>query len=64
MDGTKATGSVRAEVFPNPKARLLDQVREVMRVRHHSLRTEQAYIAWIKRSFGILTIFDFGFFRT
>jgi hypothetical protein len=36
-------------MLPNPKARLLDQVREVLRVRHYSLRTEQAYIAWIKR---------------
>jgi integron integrase len=36
-------------VIPNPKARLLDQVREVMRVKHYSLRTEETYVAWIKR---------------
>ena len=35
-------------VIPNPKARLLDQVREVIRVKHYSIRTEQAYIQWIK----------------
>jgi integron integrase len=31
------------------KPRLLDQVREVCRVRHYSSRTEKAYIHWIKR---------------
>ena len=31
------------------KPRLLDEVRAVCRMRHLSLRTEQAYIAWIKR---------------
>ena len=35
--------------IPNPKARLLDQVREVIRFKHYSIRTEQAYIHWIKR---------------
>lgn len=27
--------------------RLLDQVREVIRLRHYSIRTEQAYLQWI-----------------
>jgi integron integrase len=37
------------EVFvPNPKAKLLDQVREVIRFRHYSIRTEQCYVQWIK----------------
>ena len=31
------------------KPRLLDEVRAVCRMRHLSLRTEQAYIAWIRR---------------
>ena len=31
------------------KPKLLDQVRAAVRVRHYSLRTEQAYIHWIKR---------------
>jgi integron integrase len=30
-------------------ARLLDQVRELIRIRHYSIRTEQAYLQWIKR---------------
>jgi integron integrase len=29
--------------------RLLDQVREKIRLKHYSLRTEQAYLDWIKR---------------
>jgi integron integrase len=29
--------------------RLLDQVREALRVRHYSYRTEQQYVAWIRR---------------
>ena len=33
----------------NRPKRLLDQVREVMRVKHYSIRTEQAYIRWIKK---------------
>jgi hypothetical protein len=36
-------------VVLNPKAKLLDQVRDVMRLRHYSIRTEQSYSDWIKR---------------
>ena len=31
------------------KPRLLDEVRNVLRVKHYSIRTEEAYIQWIKR---------------
>ena len=31
------------------KPRLLDQVRQVIRVKHYSLRTQESYINWIKR---------------
>ena len=31
------------------KPKLLDQVREVLRLKHYSLRTEEAYVDWIKR---------------
>src|SRR5215831_14131043 len=34
---------------PNPKLRLLDQVSEVMRFKHYSIRTERTYREWIKR---------------
>lgn len=29
--------------------KLLDQVRDVLRKRHYSIRTEHAYVDWIKR---------------
>ena len=32
----------------NPKSRLLDQVREVIRFKHYSIRTEEAYVHWSK----------------
>ena len=31
------------------KKRLLDQVREKIRLKHYSLKTERSYIGWIKR---------------
>jgi integron integrase len=31
------------------KPKLLDEVREAIRTRHYSLRTEEAYVSWIKR---------------
>ena len=36
-------------IVPNPKLKLLDQVREVMRLKHYSIRTERCYCDWIKR---------------
>jgi site-specific recombinase XerD len=36
-------------IIANPKGKLLDQVREVMRLRHYSIRTEQSYCDWIRR---------------
>ncbi len=39
-----------SEVAPAPpQPRLLDQVRARMRLKHYSLRTEQAYLYWIRR---------------
>jgi integron integrase len=32
-----------------PKSRLLDRVREAVRTRHYSRRTEKAYVHWVKR---------------
>jgi integron integrase len=31
------------------KKKLLDRVRDVIRTRHYSIRTEQAYVGWIRR---------------
>jgi site-specific recombinase XerD len=33
----------------NPKVGLFDQFREVMRFHHYALRTEEAYLLWIRR---------------
>jgi len=32
-----------------PKKKLLDQVRDVIRLKHYSIRTERAYVDWIRR---------------
>ena len=37
------------ENLPNPPPKLLDRVRTTLRLHHYSLRTEQAYVDWIKR---------------
>ena len=36
------------DTCPNPP-RLLEQVRDAIRVRHYSIRTERAYVEWIRR---------------
>jgi site-specific recombinase XerD len=33
---------------PRPR-KLLDQVRDAIRVKHHSYRTEESYVSWIRR---------------
>lgn len=35
--------------MPNQSKKLLDQVRDVLRLKHYSIRTEEAYVNWIKR---------------
>ena len=40
-----AVGAVQSARSP----RLLDEVRRCLRVKHYSIRTEAAYVAWIKR---------------
>src|SRR5712691_8429690 len=43
-------GTVRAgSIVDERRPKLLDQVREAIRVRHYSLRTEEAYIHWVER---------------
>jgi hypothetical protein len=46
-----ASGSAKGWelVIPNPKLKLMDQAREVLRVKHYAIRTEQAYCDWIRR---------------
>ncbi|PYM15956.1 MAG: integron integrase [Candidatus Rokuibacteriota bacterium] len=38
-----------AQVSGQPKPRLLDRVRDAIRTRHYSRRTEKAYVHWIRR---------------
>lgn len=33
----------------SPAPRLMDEVRRRIRLKHYSLRTEQAYVGWIRR---------------
>ena len=40
---------VRGLIAPNPKLKLLEQLREVMRLKHYSLRTERSYGDWVRR---------------
>jgi integron integrase len=42
-------GMRRASSLPKQPARLLDQLRERIRYHHYSLRTEQAYVFWVRR---------------
>jgi len=43
-----SAGISGAHSEPRP-GRLLDEVRRCLRVKHYSLRTEQAYVGWIGR---------------
>jgi site-specific recombinase XerD len=38
-----------ADPLTPPKPKLLDQLREALRSRHYSRRTEQTYCQWVKR---------------
>ncbi len=40
---------LHGECDPMPTPQLLDQVRNVARVKHFSLSTERAYVSWIRR---------------
>ena len=40
---------VKPKFRPNPELKLLDQVKQVLRYHHYSIRTEQAYVLWITR---------------
>lgn len=45
----KPAGQPKCHLIANPKAPLFDQIREVMRFHHYSIRTEKAYTQWIRR---------------
>src|SRR5260221_3134357 len=50
----------RDRIIPNPKLKLLDQVTEIMRLRHYSIRTERCYCDWIRRYPQSNTVFPAG----
>lgn len=35
--------------MPHPPRKLLDQLRDVIRLKHYSYRTEETYVDWIRR---------------
>lgn len=37
---------------PAPPPRLLDQLRDRIRVKHYALRTERTYVEWVRRCIG------------
>ena len=44
------TNGTQPSITPDrPKPKLLDQLREALRSRHYSRRTEQTYSQWVKR---------------
>src|SRR6266404_9215354 len=45
-EGAKGQGDAREG---NPEPKLLEQVRNVMRLAHYSIHTERSYVDWIKR---------------
>ena len=47
--GARALAVREAGSAAAPKPRLLDRVREAIRTRHYSRRTEKVYVAWIRR---------------
>ena len=48
-EGNRQTGGERMEGDELPPPKFLDQLRECLRVRHYSLRTEDAYLDWVRR---------------
>jgi integron integrase len=46
---TPFVASTLAQPFRSSKPKLLDRVRDICRFRHYSIRTEEAYVQWIRR---------------
>jgi integron integrase len=49
LEVNRQTGERRNAGAGTPPPRLMDQLRECLRVRHYSLRTEDAYVDWARR---------------
>jgi Phage integrase, N-terminal SAM-like domain len=48
IDGSATEEKQFSQPLPQPR-KLLDHVRDVLRVNHYSVRTEEAYVGWIRR---------------
>jgi len=48
-EGNRQIGKARIEGECRSAPKLLDQLRESLRLRHYSLRTEEAYVDWVRR---------------
>ncbi|WP_257311315.1 integron integrase [Geothrix fuzhouensis] len=49
LEVNRQTGEGRNAGTATPPPRFLDQLRDSLRVRHYSLRTEDAYVDWVRR---------------
>jgi integron integrase len=49
MPSADSDTAIRKPEQGSPRPRLLDEVRRRLRLKHYSLRTEQAYLYWIRR---------------
>src|SRR5262245_39858199 len=49
MEYGHISGGVKGIAADSDLARLFDAVRRKLRFRHYSLRTDQAYLAWVRR---------------
>ena len=47
--GSKKVKSYQRDTMESTNKKLLDRVRDAIRLKHYSIRTEQAYVGWIKR---------------
>ena len=45
----QANAHVKYAPGPQPKQKLLDQAQEIIRRKHYSIRTERAYLNWMRR---------------
>ena len=46
---TSTTAAQSATAADTPEPRLLDRLRQAIRVRHYSIRTEASYVHWVRR---------------
>jgi hypothetical protein len=48
-NGGMSGANLGTEVSPDKPKKLLDRVRDTLRLKHYSLRTERSYCDWIER---------------